>query len=238
MKLTKITASAFIITKKTNIDAAYHLLAEMKFSYVLQAIFADEVLEKFFSQTWQRIGGNFYIDIGDITAVAKIVNIHNPVKNDLLPIGKNESGYLIYMNSVDDDDLEILHEHTEQDTQSLLDCDENNLKNKIVYVAGHLAHKCGKLLHNVEDDDDISTEYLTELNWGGLHGPTLSIAFFVHSAYQAQLKVSSKKQRCRSYLRRLFKFIDAPMSKDSDAWITLTKTMLKAYVLGNSDREK
>ena len=48
MKLTKMTVSAFIITKKTNIDAAYHLLAEIKFSYVLQAIFSDEVLEKFF----------------------------------------------------------------------------------------------------------------------------------------------------------------------------------------------
>ena len=54
-----MTASAFIITTKMNIDAAYHLLIEMKFSYALQAIFADEVLKKFFGERWQRIGVTF-----------------------------------------------------------------------------------------------------------------------------------------------------------------------------------
>ena len=58
------TASAFIITTNRNIDAVYHLVTEIKFKYVLQAIFADEVLEKFFGQTQERIGGNLYIDIG------------------------------------------------------------------------------------------------------------------------------------------------------------------------------
>ena len=54
------------------------------------------------------------------------------MRNDLLPAGNNESGCLIYMDSADDDHhLEILHEHTIQDTQSLLDCDENTLKRKV-----------------------------------------------------------------------------------------------------------
>ena len=65
MKLTKMTASAFIITKKTNIDAAYHLLAEIKFSYVLQAIIADEVLEKFFlARHGRELGVTFTLILG------------------------------------------------------------------------------------------------------------------------------------------------------------------------------
>ena len=98
------------------------------------------------------------------------------------------------MDSVNYDDLEVLHENTVQGIQSLLDCDENILKYKSSYVAGHLVHKYGYTLHNVERNEDILTEYLTELNRGGLHVSTLSTVFF---AYQAQSKISLKKQRCR-----------------------------------------
>ena len=122
------TAFTFIITTKANIDAAYHLLTEIKFSYDYQAVFADEVKKKFFVQRRQRSGGNFYIDIGDVNAAAKTVDLQNFHKNDLLPIENNESGCLICIDSVDDvDDLDILHEHTAQDTQSSLHCDENIL---------------------------------------------------------------------------------------------------------------
>ena len=85
MKLTKMTASAFITTTKTNIEAATFLLSEMNFKYILQAVFADEALEKFFGQTRQRSGGNFYIDVGDVMAAAKTFNLHNLLKNNLLP---------------------------------------------------------------------------------------------------------------------------------------------------------
>ena len=45
------------------------------------------------------------------------------------------------MDSIDGADLEILHERTVQDTQSLLDRDENTLKHKISYIVGYLVHK-------------------------------------------------------------------------------------------------
>ena len=178
MELTKMTASTFIITTSMGIGATYHLLTEMKFSYVLQAIFPDEILKKFFCQSWLKIWGNFHIDIVDITAAAKTDNLHNLLKDDLLLVGNNESGFSSCMDSVKDDYLEILHEHTVQDTQSLLDCDENTFKHKIVYIAGHLVHKYGKLLQNVEDNEDISTKYLTELKQGGLHVPTFINSIF------------------------------------------------------------
>ena len=75
-----MTASTLVITKKVNIDPAYILLTEMKFTCVLQIFFADEVLKNFFDQTPQRIGLDFYIGIRDVTAAAKTVNIHNLFK--------------------------------------------------------------------------------------------------------------------------------------------------------------
>ena len=119
------------------------ICAEIKFSYVLQAVFADEVLKKFFGQKQRKSGDNFDIEIRDVTAAAKIVNLPNLLKNDLLPVGNNKSGCLISMDSFNDlDDLGILQEHTAQDAQSFIHCDENTLKHKIVNVAGHLVHMC------------------------------------------------------------------------------------------------
>ena len=61
--------------------------------------------------------------------------------SDLLHVGNNESRSLIFMDSINGADLEILHERTVQDTQSLLDRDENTLKYKISYIVGQLVHK-------------------------------------------------------------------------------------------------
>ena len=75
-KLTKSTGNAFITSTKFNIEAATFRLTEKNFEYVLPAIFADEVLEKFFGKTRQRNGGNFYIDVVDVLASAKVTNLH------------------------------------------------------------------------------------------------------------------------------------------------------------------
>lgn len=91
---------------------------------------------KFFGQTWQRIESNFYIVTADVTAAAKSVNRHIFLKNDLLLVKNNESSCSIAIESVDMEDLEINLEHIVQDTQILLDCDENTLKHHIVYIAG------------------------------------------------------------------------------------------------------
>ena len=81
-------------------------------------------MEKFYGQTQQRSEGNLYFDTGDVTAVTKTVNLQNLLNNDQLPVRNNESGCLICMDLVDDNDLEVLHEYTVQDTQSFLHCDK------------------------------------------------------------------------------------------------------------------
>ena len=99
-------------------------------------------------------------------------------------------------------------------------------------------HKFGALLDIAEDQEDVSTQYLEELNRGGLHLPKLSTVFFVHSAHQAHGKVSAEKQRCKNYLKRLFAFIDAPIASNKNTCTTMSNIVLKALVLNNSDKEK
>lgn len=62
------------------------LLAKKDFDYVLPAIFADETLEKFFffGKARQRSGGNFYMDVVDVMAAAKIVNLQTMIKHDIM----------------------------------------------------------------------------------------------------------------------------------------------------------
>ena len=56
---TKQTAKAFVLSTRSNIQAAELLLAQHDFGYVLPGVFADEDLENCFSQARQHIGGNF-----------------------------------------------------------------------------------------------------------------------------------------------------------------------------------
>ena len=42
-------------------------------------------MEKFFCQAWQRRDGNFYIDVVDIMAAAKFVNLLTLIKHDIMP---------------------------------------------------------------------------------------------------------------------------------------------------------
>ena len=49
------------------------------------------------------------------------------------------------MESVDDDDPEILYGYTIQNTQSFLHYDKNNLIQKVVSNVGHLIYKCGTI---------------------------------------------------------------------------------------------
>ena len=65
-KLTKFTASAFVVTTRNSIAAANHLFQNHGFHYILPAVFSTNPLEKFFGNARQRKGGNFYIDIIDV----------------------------------------------------------------------------------------------------------------------------------------------------------------------------
>ena len=237
LKLTKMTSNAFVVSTKTNIEASKFLLSEKGFEYVLPAIWADELLEKLFGQARQRYSGNFYIDIVDMTAAANVLNLHNLLKNDILPVGENEYSCVSCTVPVDDNDLlELLHETTILETQEMLSSDDS-FKHKIVYIAGHLVHKFGKLLPQ-SDEEEISTEFLDELNRGGLSVPTLSTVFFVHVAHQTHGALPPGKARCRNYLKRLYSNIDAPIANIADACLTLSNIILKAFVLNDNDRER
>ena len=84
-KLTKFTADAFLTTTKFNIAAASMLLTDYHFQYILPAAFSQNPLEKLFEQARQRYGGNFYIDIADVVAAAKVQKLHQLLKLDILP---------------------------------------------------------------------------------------------------------------------------------------------------------
>jgi len=54
------------------------------------------------------------------------------------------------------------------------------LKHKVVYIDRYLAHKHKIALKS--EEDTLSTEFIHELNCGGLCVPTFGIIFFVHFA--------------------------------------------------------
>jgi len=241
-KLTKFTADAFVITTKFNIAAATKLLADHHFRYVLPAVFSQDPLEKFFGQARQRFGGNFYIDIGDVLAAAKVQRLHQLLKLDVIPKNDVQSLCASCKCTVPDEpDLEILQDITTDDTQIIIESDDS-LKHKLIFVAGYLTRKYDVQSACDDDGDEleprVSSEFLKQLDRGGLAIPKLSTVYFVHSAVHIISELSPPKSGCRQYLVRLLSYVDAPLSKNAMACRSAANILLKAHVLHNSDKEQ
>ena len=82
-------------------------------------------------------------------------------------------------------------------TTNLLESDDL-LKYKIVYIAGHLARKYkGKFSEELyQDEDQISCEFLKNLDRGGLSVPIFSMVHFVYVGYLIYNKTNA---RCYKY---------------------------------------
>ena len=82
----------------------------------------------------------------------------------------------------------------------------------------------------------INSDFLTNLDRGGLTVPLLSTVNFMHSAYT--LFEKHNVHCCRTHLSQTFARIDSPMALIKGACVTVSNILLKAFVLNNSDKER
>ena len=137
-KLTKQTAEALVLSARANIEAAEWLLTQHNFTYVLPGVFADEAFKKFFGQARQRNGGNFYIDIVAIKAAAETKNLHALSKYEFMPHKSNNVPCTSSI-CIDDYHFGIIIADTEDLVQS-----NDNIKHKVIFLAGYLEHKISR----------------------------------------------------------------------------------------------
>jgi hypothetical protein len=230
-----------VVTTKFNLPAATELLSAHHFSYFLPAVFSQDPLEKFFGQARQRFGGNFYIDISDVMAAAKVQRLHQLLKLDIIPKYDAKRTCSECTATPVEQDLEMLQDVTTDETENLIHSDDC-LKHKIIFVAGFLTRKYDTQTASNNDDDaqelTVSSEFTQQLDRGGLSIPKLSTVFFVHSAVHVISKLSPPKAGCRKYIASLLSYVDAPLANNSMACRTVANVLLKAHVLHHSDREQ
>ena len=98
---------------------------------------------------------------------------------------------------IEDDQFDI----TIADTEDLLQTSDT-LKHKVIYLAGHLEHKFQANIVSAEtkheDEDHINSEFLLNLNRGGLTVPLLSTVHFIDSTYKLVDKCNL--HCCRAHL--------------------------------------
>ena len=198
------------------------------------AVFSQNPLEMYFGKGRQRNSGNFYIDIVDVIAAEKAQRTHQLIKYGITPQGETTRPFTFCNAVVDEEDIEMLHEITIEDTQTLMNSNET-LKQKIIYIAGFLAHKHGEPDTTQEKEE---TEFLSELNRGGLSLPTLYTVFFVHSSMTVHGKIPEQRRNCCKYFKNLISHIDTEIASNGKICQTLTNIVYKAYVQNNSDRER
>ena len=105
----------------------------------------------------QHCSGNFYIDIGDVIAAAKVQQLHQLSKHNIIPHTIKQSACDLCKTPPASEDLEHQSDLTVDDSQQhaiIRRC--NVLKLKIVYIAGFITRK---FLEDVRDDtgDDSLT---------------------------------------------------------------------------------
>ena len=223
--LTLQTANAFVLTTENNIDAAKHFLENRYFNYILPAVNSQDPAEKFFGQARQRCGGNFYIDIVDVMVVAKMQVLHQLLK--LQPDKSHSYKCPSCTQEVNPDDIDVVRDLSITETQSLLKTSDQ-LKQKVIHISGYISKKHHSPSNEAEEC--ISSEFLDELNRGGLTIPTISTSFFVHTGIRIQNLISTPETQCRSYLMELLPFIGACQS--------LANIFLKSFVIAKSDKEQ
>lgn len=235
--MTQYTADAFTSTTTNVIAASEYLLKNHNFQYILPAVFSQDPEDKFFGQARQRCGGNFYIDITDVVAAGKVQQMHQLVKYDVIPEGSSYRSVdcPVCHQDILPEDIDLVHDLDITETQTLLET-SNILKQKVVYLGGFLAHKYNE--PNAYEEEEISSEFISELNRGGLHVPTLATVYFVHCAINLHNKLGKPRQNCCQYFKKLVSFIDAPFAQNDKACTSLTNILFKAYALDVSDTEK
>ena len=121
-----------------------------------------------------------------------------------------------------------------EDTQNLLNSNDP-LKHKVVFIGGFLILNHGQ---PDVDEGEVSSEFLNELNRGGLSIPTLNAVFFIHCATSAHENIPEIRRNCTVYFKILISYIDASISQNGNACQTVTNVVYKAYALNNSDSER
>ena len=186
-----------------------------------------------------RQAGNFYIDIIDLTAAAKVQCLHQLLKYDIIPQVETSTVCDLCTREPDAKDLEAISGYTLSRTQTLLDSTDS-LKQKIVYIAGFLSHRHfqqNKQLTHANEDELVTSDFLDELSRGGLRVPTLNMVHLVHCAFNLQKNLDSSRRTCTIYFRKLLSFVDSPYSSDVAVCKRLTNVLFKAEVLHLSDKE-
>ena len=155
---------------------------------------SENPIENFFGQARQRMGGNFSIDICDVMAAGKVLNLHQLIKYDIVPDG-NQATDCEYCNMIPISvDLELVSNLAITDTQTLLESTDI-LKEKVVFITGYLSRKHFQE-GEIEDEELVTSDFLKELSRGGLRVPTSNMVLLVHSAMSMY---ETLKEPYRSY---------------------------------------
>jgi len=95
-----------------------------------------------------------------------------------------------------------------------------------------------KHVDETDDEPCVTSDFITELDRGGLSIPTLEKVFFVHSANHLLSATDSCKKYCCSYCSRLISVIEALTAGNTQACRTFVNILVKARVLNVSYTEQ
>ena len=99
----------------------------------------------------------------------------------------------------------------------------------------HFSENTASVEHENEADL-VSSEFISNLDRGGLTVPLILTVHFVYSAYK--LFEDHNLPCCRAHLIQILSCIDSPMALIKEAYFSMSNILLKAFVLDHSDKDR
>ena len=140
-------------------------------------LYSLKILKKsFLGKHDNGLGEIFYIDITDVVAAGRTQQMHQLIKYDAAPDCSDRKciNCPVCSQEILPEDIDLVHDLDIHETQCLMETSDI-LKQKVVYLGGFLTHK---YIEVNADEEEISSEFISELNRGGLHLPTLNTVYF------------------------------------------------------------
>lgn len=178
--LTKQTCSALITTLNAMADLCDELLGE-GFSYILTARFQSDPLERRFSAYRQMSGGRFLVSLREVITSEKILAFKSLLKEGLDIENLNANNNL-------PDKLKILRENVKMMENEIQEhILSKDSKEVAVFIAGYISKKLKKKIDCSNclamfignNNDTLSTEFLSLISRGGLMIPSQSLGEYV-----------------------------------------------------------
>ncbi len=176
---------------------------------VLIGQYTSDPIERHFGKYRQSAGSNYYLSAAEVFYAQRIQWTKTATKFCPEQLDSSQSCHACSICDLQVDEDKIM-------VSLLTAAEEINDDDKpmcaLLYIAGYLVNKfptIAKITAMHDEDNDVRyTEFLAQLDRGGLSYPSANVVTFVVRCFSLYSNLSTDEKSCRNMVCKIFEFVD------------------------------